>query len=207
MNTAAQYYIFLDVDGVLHPADWKVPGLTAEQVQNMSFDEYEYHARTLGLHAVVNGPTFSCLSNFEKAVYPHLDHIKIVISSSWRHTDDAYEEVLVAMSEDVRARVAGPTPQDTNRVTEINRWLQEYGDSDARAIVIDDDDTQHWYQLDNRGILLLTVTESGFIEKDAEGLAYLLSLDKDNFDVLRTRLPILCRGATLTQHILKLNDK
>src|SRR5579863_1120036 len=136
-----QFYIFLDVDGVLHPARWGVPGITVEQMRSMSPGQYELEAALRGFRAMAEGPPLSHLSQFEEAIQPHLDKLQIVISSSWRHDVVTYNALLEAMSPPVRARVLGGTPKDRSRPLAINQWLHEHAGPDFAAIVVDDDES------------------------------------------------------------------
>lgn len=200
-------YIFLDVDGVLHPARWGVPGITPAQEARLSIGEYELQAAIRGLRATVDGPLFSCLPLFEAVVRPHLDHLQIVITSSWRRRPESYQAMLAAMSPDVRARVTGATPTGRDRADEVNRWLQEHAAEDARSIVVDDDDTHDWRFLTRRAILMLAVTERGFDEEDGRCLARLLDISPSVFDALRAALPAVCNRQALVDELDNLENE
>lgn len=164
---ASPWYIFLDVDGVLHPASWGAPRPSHDALLSTADRESSLHAALRGLRAVPDGLPFSCLPTFEQAVRAHLDHIEIIISSSWRESPELYESILEAMSADIRARVIGATPVGPERPWEINRWLEIHGQPNRGAIAIDDDDGHRWHMLDARAVLLLTQTAKGFTAEDA----------------------------------------
>lgn len=193
MNT--NFVLFLDVDGVLHPARWGVPGITPEAARAMSSEDFQLYAALGGYRAVPEGPLFSCLVQFEAAIRPFLDQLQIVISSSWRTKSELYEAILAAMSPDVRTRVAGVTPKRSSyygRPAEINQWFRQHRDLECPAIVLDDDDTHDWRYLDRRALLFLVNTEQGFIEEDSRCLAKLLSLDPKAFAAVQQDLPTPC---------------
>ena len=201
MNT--QFYIFLDVDGVLHPATWRVRGLTQDAMRDMSFGEIQFQAAMRGIRTDVDGLPFSRIPPFETAVRTHLDHLQIVITSSWRTTPELYDAILEAMSPDVRARMAGKTPQGLSRPLGINRWLNDFGHPEARSIVLEDDDSHAWRHLDKGAMVFLTETQQGFTEEDGQCLARLLSLDLLAFTAMQQSLPPVCRSPEIMDWIAR----
>lgn len=188
---SARMYIFLDVDGVLHPATWQVPGLTPEQMQAMTHEEIAFAAALGGMRAVPEGELFSRLPLLEQTLRPNLTDLEIVITSSWRHDTDAYGALLAAFSSDVRARVAGPTPHFGKRPWEIKAWLDQQHNPEALPIVIDDDLTHAWDRIERPAVFLFTQTEVGFSDEDAYALKALLQLDPSGVAALKTKLPEL----------------
>lgn len=173
---ATQWYIFLDVDGVLHPASWGTPRQGHQVGLSTTTGESSLQAAPRGLWARPDGLPFSCLAVFEHAVRAHLEDLEIIISSSWREEPALYESILEAMSPDVRMRVTGATPVGHERPWEINRWLELHGQPSWRAIVIDDDNGHRWRMLDPRAVLFLTHTSKGFTVEDAKRLEALLEI-------------------------------
>lgn len=183
-----RFYIFLDVDGVLHPANWQVPGLTQEQEKALAPEELTLAVGLRGLWAMPDGPLFSRLPLLEKALQPYLGEIEIVITSSWRRRQEAYQVLLDAFSPDVRARIAGITPvcnSDFGRSKEINVWLRESGNPEVPAIVLDDDELCDWGHLTKQSIFFKIQTEQGFVEEDRQCLQKVLSLGRPQFNTLR----------------------
>jgi hypothetical protein len=190
------FYIFLDCDGVLHPATWRIPGLIAEGDKRVAEDLLHVYAAGLGYRAFCAGLPFSCLPEFEISIRPFLDHIEIIISSSWRASPEKYAAILEAMTEDVRKRVVGTTPTENptpwkgrGRPYEIYQWLREHADPDGLAIVIDDDDTYDWHNITNEALLLVVPTSRGFTQDDSHSLRLLLSMDPENVAALKAVLP------------------
>lgn len=195
-----KYYLFLDVDGVLHPASWGIPGITPEQAAAMPREDFHLQAALRGFVAQPVGVLFSQVPVFEAAIRPYLDEVEFVITSSWRLQPELYDQVLNAFSPDVRARVAGPLPLG-RRPLGINVWLREHGKPGTAGIVIDDDESHEWRHLRNSTIVMFTVTERGFTEKDGQCLAKLLSLDPAAFAALVKTVPRECSAERLMDAI------
>ncbi len=101
--------LFLDFDGVLHPAP--------------------PHNRDVGV--------FSCLEKFE-AVLRDFPELKIVISSSWREQFDL-DMMRSFFADDIAARIIGVLPSPwTSRQKEIKHYLAENNFSALPWIVLDD---------------------------------------------------------------------
>lgn len=184
-------YIFLDVDGVLHPATWQVPGLTPEQEQAMTHEEFAFAAAIGGMRAVPEGELFSRLALLEQTLRPHLDTLEIAITSSWRLHVEAYDALLGALSPDVRARVAGPTPRYGKRPWEIRAWLDQQDNPEALPVIIDDDLTHAWDRIGRQVVMLFTDRKLGFSDEDAYALKALLTLNPSDVAALKAKLPEL----------------
>ncbi|MDE2465351.1 MAG: hypothetical protein KGO02_16805 [Alphaproteobacteria bacterium] len=144
----SNYYLFLDVDGVLHPMDLRVLGMTREEMNaalgpgNHSISEVR---RVAAGRKVVNESKefLSRLSLLEKTIRPHLQKITIIISTTWRLHPPSLQGLLDCMSEDVRARVVGTTHQrhgdaDDNRPNEIVWWLNKHEKLGVKVIALND---------------------------------------------------------------------
>lgn len=198
-------YVFLDVDGVLHPARWSIPGLTPEQEAAIPPEEYSLQAALRGFRAQPVGTTFSQVPVFEAAIRPYLGQVEVIITSSWRLQPEFYDLVLEAFNPDVRARVVGAVPRG-HRPLGINSWLRKHGKLGAASIVIDDDESHEWRHLTAPAIVLLTVTERGFVEDDGRCLAGLLSLDPVTFLALLKTVPRECGSERLMEAITAMSD-
>lgn len=188
---SVRLYIFLDVDGVLHPATWQVPGITAEQRQSMTPADYALAVAIGGTRAVPDGELFSRLPLLEQTIRLHLEDLEIVITSSWRLDPEAYGALLEAFSPDVRARIAGPTPRIGKRPWEIRTWLDQQDNPEALPVVIDDDFSHDWRRIEHKAVLLFTDTKLGFSDEDARALKALLALYPSDVAALKAKLPEL----------------
>ncbi|MDE2465353.1 MAG: hypothetical protein KGO02_16815, partial [Alphaproteobacteria bacterium] len=127
MKNTPQFYLFLDVDGVLHRMVYESDGQPS-----LPRDEQ----------------LLSRLPLLEKTIRPHLQQLSIIVSSSWRLHLPSLEVLLDEMSEDVRARVIGSTPSGTRlhdcRPDEIRLWLEQNGKPGVTAIALDDAGPHGW---------------------------------------------------------------
>ena len=140
-----RFYLFLDADGVLHPMELRIRGMTLDEMKSTGARSPGELQLLAGIHGFVNvsdEPPLSRLPLLEQTIRPFLANIEIVISSSWRLKKKALKQLLDCMSDDVRARVIGVTPQGSRmndcRPDEIRAWLQQHGKPGAMAIVLDD---------------------------------------------------------------------
>lgn len=162
MQNTPRFYLFLDVDGVLHRMVFKPDGQP-----RMPDDEQ----------------ILSRLPLLEETIRPHLQQISIVISSSWRLHPQFLEGLLESMSEDVRARVIGSTPRGTrmhdSRADEIRLWIEQNGEPGVTAIALDDHSPHGWRtEFRDWGIWLQTDPERAFDSQEAAGLAQILAGQK-----------------------------
>lgn len=109
-------FLFLDIDGVLHPV-----GV-----------DYSFSSRF-----------FSHLPRLEELLR-EFDSVDVVISSDWRRAE-TIEQLQRYFSVDIQHRIIGATPQiDPNvvvhhrRQLEIQAWLDGNGRSDAEWVALDD---------------------------------------------------------------------
>src|SRR5690606_15184472 len=131
--------IFLDFDGVLTPLPPRIRG------------EFDWFAR---------------LPVFEKAIRPWLDHVEIVVSSTWRLTVPL-EKIKASFSPDVARRIKSVTGPDLgDRCDEIERWAKEHGCETWLAI---DDHAAPFVNCSER--LIAVDRTVGFSEADAAVLA------------------------------------
>lgn len=135
------------------------------------------------------GLPFSRLPLLESAIRPYLDCLSIVISSDWRIDNSNYEELLLAMSADIRTRVVRGTPRNLHggRPIEISAWLAQNGEPGALSVVMDDDLDQPWQLLPDRSVFVGLDSAEGFTELDGRVIEKVLALNQN--DVKR-----LCRG-------------
>lgn len=141
--------LFLDFDGVLHPA---VDGEPTSA-----------------------GEVFVHLPRFESVMreFPGVD---IVISSSWR-TQIPMPKILARFSPDIAARIVGSTPNLdaaplARRENEILAWLAATGRGDEPWLALDDASWQFSVHLDR---LVACTWYIGLDEKAAAGLRGSLS--------------------------------
>lgn len=167
------FYLFLDVDGVLHPIQWTIPGLSDEQEKAQSHGDLELLMAMRGLVSVPDGPPLQCLPRLEEALRPHLSQVDIVISSSWRRQDGAYQMLLDAMSDDFRARVVGITPHLGRRVWEIEAWLKEHGKPGGVPVILDDSESEG-RAYGNLGVWIKPKWNVGFGTAEAHALRQVL---------------------------------
>lgn len=134
--------LFLDFDGVLHPAG---------------------HAHSQG-----EGTDFCFLPRLE-ALLREFPQVKIVISLSWRE-QLRYETLLRPFSEDIRARILGATPHSgfglpppyRQREGEILAWLQIHDAAGESRVALDD----AYWQFDHcKDHLVVGGSFTGFDEK------------------------------------------
>jgi len=147
-RNATRFYLFLDVDGVLHPVDLRIRGMTSEEMNAAlgpgKHSISEVRRVAAGRKVVNESEEFlSRLPLLEKTIRPHLQQLEIIVSSTWRRHPPSLQGLLDCMSEDVRARVAGTTPErhgdaDENRPNEIVWWLNKHGQPGVKTIVLDD---------------------------------------------------------------------
>ena len=162
MQNTPRFYLFLDVDGVLHRMVFKPDG------QPRLPDDEQILSR---------------LPLLEETIRPHLQQISIVISSSWRLHPPSLEGLLDSMSEDVRARVIGSTPRGTRmhdcRPDEIRLWIEQNGEPGVTAIALDDFTPLGWRTNFNEwGIWLQMDPKRAFDNQEAEKLAQILAGQK-----------------------------
>lgn len=184
-----RFVIFLDVDGVLHPVTWSIPGVSAADLATLSPDDYGLLAGVGGLYAVPVGTPFSRLPTLEAVLRPFLTCTSIVISSTWRRNPEKYATLMRAFSADVRARIVGMTPTGVpgGRPMEIASWLDKHDDPDALPIVIDDDSTAAWWAIADRGVGIRP-GQAAFSDDEAALLRALLSLSPDGVQWLKSTL-------------------
>lgn len=159
MKNIRRFYLFLDVDGVLHRMAFAPDGQP-----RLPEDEQ----------------LLSRLPLLEKTIRRHLQQLEIVISSSWRLHPQILRALLDAMSEDVQARVIGSTPSGTRlhdcRPDEIRLWLEQNGKPGVTAIALDDAGPHGWRtNFSEWGIWLKTDPEQAFGDQEAEKLAQILA--------------------------------
>lgn len=162
MTSVPKTYLFLDCDGVLHGVDWhRQPVMDTKATIPVSRVDHP----------------LSRLPALETCIRPYLDHLKIVISSSWRVSEDHLALLFFAMSSDVRHCVAGSTPlnSEAGRPIEISGWLADKGEPGAQVIVLDDDLDQRWELLPDGAVFLGTDFTVGFSDLDGEVLSKLLA--------------------------------
>lgn len=185
----ARFILFLDVDGVLHPVTWTIPGKAEADLAKLSIDEFGLLASVRGIYAVPTGTPFSHLPALEAVLRPHLAELSIVISSSWRKDPERYAQLLEAFSADVRARIVGMTPHlGGGRPREIYDWLKTHADPGALPVVIDDDNTHDWRHVSDRVVCLHPGDQLAFSDADAAILEALLSLRPEVVQRLTTKL-------------------
>ena len=154
-----RFYLFLDVDGVLHRMAY-APG---------------------GQPTLADGEQLlSRLPLLEKTIRPYLQELQIIVSSTWRLHPRNMRILLDAMSKDVRAKVIGSTPRGTRlhdcRPDEIRLWLEQNGEPDVTAIALDDHSKHGWRtNFSEWGIWLQTNPEQAFGDQEAEKLAHILA--------------------------------
>lgn len=137
----------LDFDGVLHP-------------------EGEGH--------ILNGGTDFCFLPRLEALLREFQHVRIVISSTWRE-QLRYETLLKPFSSDIRARILGATPHSGfglpppygQREGELLAWLQIHDSVDEPWVALDDAYWQFEYCKDH---LVVCGSFTGFDEKASADL-------------------------------------
>lgn len=177
------FYLFLDADGVLHPMDLRIRGMTREEMKSTgarSLSELQLLAAVRGFENVSNELPLSRVPLLEQTIRPFLAHIEIVISSSWRLQKAALKQLLDCMSDDVRARVIGVTPKRLRmgdcRPDEIRAWLEKHGKRGVTAIVLDDDSPHgNRTRFENLGIWIQVDPVLAFGDKEAVRLAQILT--------------------------------
>lgn len=164
-------YIFLDVDGVLHPYELQIRGKPkGTPITPWLIIDYGYDP-------IIIGQPLSRLPILESVIRPYLDSLAIVISSSWRLHEKAYNDLLAAMSPDVRACVLGGTPTDIGggRPVEISTWLTQHGEPGSQVIALDDNLNEWWADLPDGSVFIGTDYSVGFSDLDAKVLTKLLA--------------------------------
>lgn len=173
MKNDLRFYLFLDVDGVLHPIHWTIPGLTAEDEARLAPSELQIYMATRGLVAVPDGQLLGCLPLLEDTLRLHLDQVDIVISSSWRRQKSAYRMLMDAMSKDVRARVVGKTQPLGRRSWEIESWLKKHGKPGVVPVILDDTESEG-RGLGHFGVWIKPKVSTGFGLPEAQALRQVL---------------------------------
>lgn len=164
-------YLFLDVDGVLHPYELQIHGMPKGTPITLG------RILDYGCDPVILGAPLSRLPILVSIIRPYLDRLQIVISSSWRLYEAAYNDLLVAMSPDVRACVVGRTPEDPrgDRPVEISTWLADHGEPGAQVIVLDDNLDEWWADLPDGAAFIGVDYSVGFSDLDGRVLTKLLA--------------------------------
>lgn len=173
MKTTQRFYLFLDVDGVLHPIHWEIPGLSPEDEARLAPSELQIYMATRGLVSVPDGQLLGCLPLLEDTLRPNLDQVDIVITSSWRRQKAAYRMLLDAMSEDVRARVVGKTQPLGRRSWEIESWLKKHSKSGVVPVILDDTESEG-LSLGHYGVWIKPKASTGFGMPEAQALRQVL---------------------------------
>lgn len=182
------FIIFLDVNGVLHACEWTIPGVSRADMAKLSMDDFSLLAGVRGWYAVPSESQFARLPLLESVIQPFLDDVQLVISSSWRKNPTKYEQLLQALSPDVRARVVGATPvQGMGRPREIYDWLTTHGSAETLPIVIDDDESHDWCRISDT-VARIHPGSNGFSQQDAWLLEALLTLTSAQVQRLKAKL-------------------
>ena len=177
------FYLFLDADGVLHPMDLRIRGMTLEEMKSTAARSLSELQLLAGVRGFVNASDelpLSRLPLLEQTIRPFLAQIEIVISSSWRLQKTALKQLLDCMSDDVRERVIGVTPKRLRmgdcRPDEIRAWLEKHGKQGVTAIVLDDDSPHgNRTRFENLGIWIQIDPVKAFGDDHAAQLTLILS--------------------------------
>lgn len=167
----AKFYLFLDVDGVLHRFELQIHGRPKGTPITLG------RILDYGCDAILTSPPLSRLPLLEQVIRPYLDRLQIVVSSSWRLYPESYDHLLTAMSPDVRDCVVGRTPSDIGggRPIEISTWLADHGEPGSQVIAIDDNLTEWWADLPDGSVFIGTDFAVGFSDLDGRVLTKLLA--------------------------------
>ena len=148
-------YLFLDIDGVLNSER------TVHAHQRLIHAGRVKHDMLVGKPV---DPLWDATAvGMLKASHADIG-FKIVISSTWRvlMSRDAFHTIFDSYGWDTRGIIVGSTDQENGkRGLQIERWLQQSGNSKARYCILDDDDD-----------MLPTQQESFVKVSYREGLSY-----------------------------------
>ena len=148
--------LFLDVDGVLNNGQW------ASGMHEQGVDVYKEHLLEV-----------RALTLLQRIIYG--SGADIVVTSSWRHDDAAYQKLLEQLFRyrmRPRYKLRGP---GTDRGQEIHQWLSEHPGIEAFAILDDDDDVGAY-----REQLIQTDSDRGLTGKDVFRCLRLLNISSDS---------------------------
>ena len=148
-------FIFLDVDGVLHPLNERhVPALVdSEDLYKRVIEEEENDSDHTYVKRVLDGEFVpEIMRNIKTAIIDKIGDVSIILSSTWRETLPSRKAVDKELEKYGIPAVSGYTPQCNacyhfRRANEIVLWLQQYVEQEQssittpfRFVVLDDAD-------------------------------------------------------------------